>query len=30
VILDGDQARLDLGFDTSNAQGIFKMTANVK
>ena len=28
VILDGDQARLDLGFDTSNAQGIFKMTAN--
>ncbi|WP_395010468.1 DUF1338 domain-containing protein [Undibacterium sp.] len=29
VIVDGDDTRLDLGFDTGNAQGIFKMTANV-
>lgn len=28
TIPDTDPVRLDLGFDTSNAQGIFKMTAN--
>ncbi|MBC3808773.1 DUF1338 domain-containing protein [Undibacterium seohonense] len=28
VMHDGDQTRLDLGFDAANAQGIFKMTAN--
>jgi hypothetical protein len=28
MISESDPVRLDLGFDTSNAQGIFKMTAN--
>jgi hypothetical protein len=28
MIPESDPVRLDLGFDTSNAQGIFKMTAN--
>lgn len=28
MIPESNPARLDLGFDTSNAQGIFKMTAN--